>query len=1170
MAQYIPNIVFQIVDSTSANVTGELEIQSATDFPLALTYSIKDVQDPQSSKGSFSKTFKIPATKKNNEILKNLYSDSLFDSYQYIENQETRIFIDGLLVLAGKFQIKGTIYKGIPREYECNVFGDNYRWVNRMSELNLCDIDFSAGNLFPNAPEIINYNKDAIEDTWEFGLAGETLTQGGQPTQTHIVYPLVNTGKWTEGNYVSAHDMQPAFYLYNVLKLIFAQQGYNLVSDFFESDWFRRLTSLIPKGEITNTVATLDDFAFEYEQGDVTPWKTPLHYQRTTGSPNSCAGVVGNTFHGGLQNMNMVNDPSGLITTQNVPMVRVDVQTPSNINAGQSTNIPCFSGWYWDIYSTAQFTGGRCAGLENSLCTGQPIIVGGDYSCIPCDIPNGSTTTQNVPLSTDAFQTNFLGIYEFNARVTVEMNNDYAIADPVINSGIGQTNFISIWGGGGFEGTGEGGYGTGLTSGNNNAQDPWDYEGFYNGQRLVANLFIMHYKADTDTTHAIVVDSQRLYAGANQNPTPPAGMWSQSYQMQPSSSGNYEWDLSFAGVQVEVTNQNDRVWIYTEVTAEFWQYEENNWAISGDVLALTQMKYRVKNAQFGGGLTATAIENGSFNLSNLLPCDVSQLDYVNGLTGMFNLMWQSDENSKTVFCEPRNGFFSSPANAIDWTDKLDKSENETNKYIYDALKRNLCFTYENDSEDGFVEERNLLKDQVCELGSHAMNLGDLYEDDDQKIGSDFYAPTYMFYDKTISTNGGAYKQPFIPVIHGEYTAIWSVSNPNDLPDKISEWTPRILIWYGLQPLNQIDGVTSSNQWKWGWSNNTQPYQLLDKYPFGGVYCDQDGTIGGSFSFGGFTYDSPSLYFENSDINAVPTNPPFAQTNGLYEMFWEFNILTLLDRPKIKTAFFKLTPYDIANLDYQKLIFLRSAQSDTYWILNKIIDYKGSKNVLTKVELFEYHNVMPLKSKFPTINTGYGVNLTPTFSDYTPIKINPNGTTKIPIKYINDKLKINAPFPTGNESPIKTTSYLPQNVNWQRSNPNGFSGGKNYFAGGTRVPVTGKLPNGISIGSDNKVVNNGGTAIGQGLTVYKQNQIVIGNKNNPASNRPIEFTQNGKTAMCVTNNGMFMEGGGGVVYYEDTTTGEMKEVMTGIPQTSKLKRQTTYYYTRVVKGNEDII
>ena len=98
MSQYLPNIEFLIIDDSTANVTGYLEIEDVTNFPLALTCSIKDVQDPQSSKGSFSKTFKLPATENNNKILKSLYSDSLYETFQYLEDQEVQIFIDGMLV----------------------------------------------------------------------------------------------------------------------------------------------------------------------------------------------------------------------------------------------------------------------------------------------------------------------------------------------------------------------------------------------------------------------------------------------------------------------------------------------------------------------------------------------------------------------------------------------------------------------------------------------------------------------------------------------------------------------------------------------------------------------------------------------------------------------------------------------------------------------------------------------------------------------------------------------------------------------------------------------------------------------------------------------------------------------------------------------------------------
>ena len=218
MAQYSPNFEFQIFN-VNTKERFHLDVEKITDYPLALTYSIKDVQDPSSSKGSYSKTFSIPATGHNNTTLKGLFSESLYDSHLYVENYDAFIFIDGMSVLAGKFQIKGTKYKGVPQSYECQVFGENFKWVNALSELNLCDIDFSAGNFFPLAPTIATFERDDIMDTWEFGEAGDI--QGG--VQTHFIYPLVNTGKWnfedlTTGEGIpTPSDMSPAFYFYNML-----------------------------------------------------------------------------------------------------------------------------------------------------------------------------------------------------------------------------------------------------------------------------------------------------------------------------------------------------------------------------------------------------------------------------------------------------------------------------------------------------------------------------------------------------------------------------------------------------------------------------------------------------------------------------------------------------------------------------------------------------------------------------------------------------------------------------------------------------------------------------------------------------------------------------------------------------------------------------------------
>ena len=66
------------------SVVGELDVTSHSEFPLALTFTIADIKDINARKGSFSKTFKIPATKNNNRLYKsiykaNTYSDNMKD-----------------------------------------------------------------------------------------------------------------------------------------------------------------------------------------------------------------------------------------------------------------------------------------------------------------------------------------------------------------------------------------------------------------------------------------------------------------------------------------------------------------------------------------------------------------------------------------------------------------------------------------------------------------------------------------------------------------------------------------------------------------------------------------------------------------------------------------------------------------------------------------------------------------------------------------------------------------------------------------------------------------------------------------------------------------------------------------------------------------------------------
>ena len=55
---------------TESSIVGELDVFDHSEFPMSLNFQISDVKDLQSRSGVFSKTFRIPATKNNNIVLK--------------------------------------------------------------------------------------------------------------------------------------------------------------------------------------------------------------------------------------------------------------------------------------------------------------------------------------------------------------------------------------------------------------------------------------------------------------------------------------------------------------------------------------------------------------------------------------------------------------------------------------------------------------------------------------------------------------------------------------------------------------------------------------------------------------------------------------------------------------------------------------------------------------------------------------------------------------------------------------------------------------------------------------------------------------------------------------------------------------------------------------------
>ena len=320
---------------------------------------------------------------------------------------------------------------------------------------------------------------------------------------------------------------------------------------------------------------------------------------------------------------------------------------------------------------------------------------------------------------------------------------------------------------------------------------------------------------------------------------------------------------------------------------------------------------------------------------------------------------------------------------------------------------------------------------------------------------------------------------------------------------------------------------------------------LNYYPFAGVYHDEDEQFFGPLTVGSITY-YPQLYFENTTANmAQPTPAVFEEVTGLYEVFWERNIENLITRPKIKTALFHLTSQDISDLTFQKLIYIENSESSTYWVINKIVDYKPAMNQMTKVELYEWALGKPRRKSHQRLGQEYGPDkdsgIGQVGSNKRRLEINfasELGITNVK-RFQSDKtpnIALNSPvIPLTPEAEANLAGH-PENKRWT-------------IQSGTGAKTTSRKSNNtFNIGNNNTVkAGSGAITIGTNNNLVNQKGIIIGNNASgwTTTPQPIEFHTGQKhPALVISSTGEVLEGGGGAIIFEDSS-GNFVEVFTEV-------------------------
>jgi len=268
------------------SVVGELDVTDHSDFPLAMTFQISDIKELTSTSGDYSKTFKIPATKNNNKLLKHTYTPNIDTDINLTENKKCRILVNNLFSIKGLIKVTGVGgYGETPSYYDCVFFGSNLSWADDLSNKYMNELDWGVNG------EDLKYNKTKIMATWQ----DEDCDSSTSP----IVYPIVSYGDYNPdgetktiqlldtfsdavgttatkvgyygfddsgnsyGTPLPSADWRPAVFVKTTLENIFSEVGYSINSTFMETDMFKKLVWLLPNFRYNNAEERYDEYSVE-------------------------------------------------------------------------------------------------------------------------------------------------------------------------------------------------------------------------------------------------------------------------------------------------------------------------------------------------------------------------------------------------------------------------------------------------------------------------------------------------------------------------------------------------------------------------------------------------------------------------------------------------------------------------------------------------------------------------------------------------------------------------------------------------------------------------------------------------------------------------------------------------------------------------------------------
>ena len=197
------------------------DIELYQNEPVNLSYQFSDLQKINSSASNFSKTFRVPLTKKNQDYFGAVNEFGLITTWDPKTKVAAELSYNTIPVMRGFAQVKGVyIQKGKYADVEIVIFGETANLSRDIKDGMLTDLNLSSYNHTLNATN--------IEASWADTLFSSVIRYGLPDKGQN----WTSSNLWTEDNPLEHGDFTPYFQASKLFEEIMTDAGYTYDSIF--------------------------------------------------------------------------------------------------------------------------------------------------------------------------------------------------------------------------------------------------------------------------------------------------------------------------------------------------------------------------------------------------------------------------------------------------------------------------------------------------------------------------------------------------------------------------------------------------------------------------------------------------------------------------------------------------------------------------------------------------------------------------------------------------------------------------------------------------------------------------------------------------------------------------------------------------------------------------